>query len=268
MQSSAVGNLLIIGGSEDKHGECLILRKFVALAGGSKARIVVLTTATEFPREVGDEYRELFLKIGVDSAMMLTIPDRQSAHNQQQVVPIEEASGIFFTGGDQLRLTSILGGTAVDHAIRQAAAHGTVIAGTSAGASVMSDTMIVEGGARDTPKKETISMAHGMGLLHGVVIDQHFAQRGRINRLLSAVAQNPRVLGIGIDEDTALVVSNTKCEVIGSQAVTVLDGQNILHSTISESRRYEPLAITQIALHILPAGFGFDLERRTPYICR
>jgi cyanophycinase len=154
----------------------------------------------------------------------------------------------------------------VDKAIRRAYGKGAIIAGTSAGASVMSDTMIVGGDSSDTPKKSTISMAHGMDLLADVVIDQHFAQRGRINRLLGAVAQNPYILGVGIDEDTAVIVApDGRFEVIGSQTVTVVDGKNIIHSNISESKPNESLAITNVILHILPVGFGFDIRRRIPY---
>lgn len=267
MKDKVAGNLLIIGGKEDKQGDCLILRKFITMAGGRDARIAVITTATEYPKEVGDEYRNLLLELGAQSAAILYMANRESANDRHQLAEIEDATGIFITGGDQLRLTSILGGSRVDAALRQAYLRGTVIAGTSAGASVMSDTMIVDGDSSDTPKKSALSMAHGMGLLEEVVIDQHFAQRGRINRLLAAVAQNPYVLGIGIDEDTALAVSaEAKCEVVGSQTITIVDGKNIVHSNISESNPQDPLAITNVVLHILPAGFGFDLKRRIPYI--
>lgn len=261
------GNLVIIGGNEDKEGECTILHSFVEMAGGRKARIAILTTATEYPREVGDQYRTLFAAMGAAEVPVLYINNRESACASHQLGEIDRATGIFFTGGDQLRLTSILGGSGVDAALRKAFARGTVIAGTSAGASVMSDTMIVGGDSSDTPKKSTLSMAHGMGLVSEVVIDQHFAQRGRINRLLAAVAQNPHILGVGIDEDTALVVAGDgKCEVIGTQTVTILDGKNIVHSNISESKRHDPLAITNVRLHILPSGYGFDLKRRKPFI--
>lgn len=263
------GNLLIIGGNEDKQGECLILRKFVAMSGGREARIAVVTTATELPREVGDEYRSMFQDLGASSASILYIGNREAANDRHQVSEIENATGLFFTGGDQLRLTSILGGSKVDAAIRAAYHKGTVVAGTSAGASMMSDTMIVEGDSSDTLKKSSINMAHGMGLLEEVVIDQHFAQRGRINRLLAAVAQNPFVLGMGIDEDTALVVtSDAKCEVIGSQTVTIIDGKHIIHSNISESQPNDALALTNVTLHILPSGFGYDMKRRLPYSCK
>ncbi|WP_126310446.1 cyanophycinase [Methylomusa anaerophila] len=265
--SKPEGSLMIIGGNEDKTGQCRVLREFVHLAGGRESRIAIITTATEQPRLVGEEYRRLFQELDADLPRVLLIDDRQSANDRQQVLSLETATGIFFTGGDQLRITSILGGSQVDAAVRRSLTMGAVVAGTSAGASVMSETMIVGGHSNDSPKKSSLSMAHGMGFLGEVVIDQHFAQRGRINRLLSAVAQNPHILGIGIDEDTAIVVApGGKFRVIGSQTVTVIDGKNIVHSNISESTQSEPLAITNVILHILPDGFGFDLKRRHPHI--
>ncbi|EGO64148.1 cyanophycinase [Acetonema longum DSM 6540] len=261
------GDLLVIGGNEDKQGDCLILRHFLALAQGREAAIAVITTATEYPREVGSEYRSLFLNLGAVSCSIIYIDDRETANDRCQAGEIDSATGIFITGGDQLRLTSILGGTRADEAIRRAHARGAVIAGTSAGASVMSNTMIVEGDSSDTPKKSSLSMAHGMGLLTDVVIDQHFAQRGRMNRILAAVAQNPFVLGVGIDEDTALLVNpQGRSTVVGTQTVTIADGKQILHSNISESQPNDPLALTNVLLHILPAGFGFDIRRRQPFM--
>lgn len=267
MQGKAKGTLLIIGGNEDKTGDCRILREFVALSGGRSARIAILTTATELPMEVGTEYKSLFELLGAGEVGAVHIADRRQALDRQVAEQIAGFTGMFFTGGDQLRLTSILGGTPIERALRENFIHGGVVAGTSAGASVMSQTMIVGGDSSETPKKSTISMAGGMGLLDRVVIDQHFAQRGRINRLLAVVAQNPNAIGVGIDEDTALVVDGDgKCSVIGSQTVTVLDGRQIVHTNISESSRFDPLAITNVMLHILPNGFGYDLKHRTPYV--
>jgi cyanophycinase len=266
MSGEETGSLLVIGGNEDKQGECVILRKFVAMAGGREARIALVTTATEHPHQAGEEYRSILTELGAASVGVVAVASRRAANDRHQDEAFASCTGIFFTGGDQLRLTSILGGSEVDAAIRRAFRRGVVIAGTSAGASVMSDTMIVDGSSSATPKKDTLSMAHGMGLLAEVVIDQHFAQRGRINRLLAAVAQNPHILGVGIDEDTALVVSPRRTfEVIGSQTVTVIDGKRVVHSNISESQQYDPLALTNVILHILPSGYGYDLKRRIPY---
>lgn len=267
MQDKAKGVLVIIGGNEDKTGECRILREFVALSGGRSAKIAVFTTATELPMEVGTEYKELFELLGAGEVNTIHIADRRQAIDRQVAEQIAGYTGMFFTGGDQLRLTSILGGTVIYQAIWKNYWNGGVIGGTSAGASVMSHTMIIGGDSSETPKKATISMAEGMGLLDRVVIDQHFAQRGRINRLLAVVAQNPNVIGVGIDEDTAIKVDGDgKCSVLGSQTVTVLDGRQIVHTNISESSRFDPLAITNVVLHILPAGFGYDLEQRMPCV--
>lgn len=263
--SRPAGSLLIIGGHEDKTDKCLILRHFIDMAGGRDSRIVVIATATGEPRAVGNEYKAVFNSLGAASVTIMAVANRETANQQEQAESIKNATGIFFTGGDQLRLTSILGGSAVDAALRVAFRRGAVIAGTSAGAAVMSETMIVGGHSNDTPKKSSLTMAHGMGFLSEGVIDQHFAQRGRINRLLAAVAQNPHVLGIGIDEDTALAVGPDRlCRVIGSQTVTIIDGKHIGYSTISESNRDQPVAISNVLLHILPAGYGFDLNTRLP----
>ncbi len=261
------GTLLIIGGAEDKEGDCLILRKFVQLAGGPRARIVIMTSATAHPREVGSQYQEIFDRLGVEEVQILDIPSREEANQSRGGEIIRQASGIFFTGGDQLRITSLIGGTAVDAALHRAYAAGIIIAGTSAGASAMSETMIVEGNSDDAPKKNTLKMAPGMGLIKEVVVDQHFAQRGRLGRLLTAVAQNPNMLGVGIDEDTAVVVTaDGQFEVIGSQTVTVVDGQTISFTNVSELEPSQPLALTNVILHILPAGFRFDLNERSPVL--
>lgn len=260
------GNLLIIGGAEDKESDCLILRRFVELAGGKNANIAIVTTATEYPREVGNQYCKLLYNLGAHRAEALFITKREDAEDSRIAQQIKQCTGIFFTGGDQLRITSIIGGSKTDEAIRRAYEEGVVIAGTSAGASIMSDTMIVEGGSADTAKKCALNMAHGMGLLEEVVIDQHFAQRGRINRLLSAVGQNPYILGVGIDEDTAIVVNPYGTfEVIGSQTVTVIDGRHIRYTNVSESKPNEPLALSNVVLHILPTGYCFDLGCRQPF---
>jgi len=165
-----------------------------------------------------------------------------------------------------LRITSILGGSGIDKLLKQLYKEGTLIVGTSAGASVMSQTMIVEGNDEDSPRKCTIKMAPGLGLLKDVIIDQHFAQRGRIGRLLAAIAQNPNNLGIGIDEDTAIVVEKNSFRVIGSNAVTVVEGRKLEHSNVSESSPNEILALTNVILHILPSGYGYDLEKWIPKV--
>jgi cyanophycinase len=257
------GHLLIIGGAEDKHGDCLILRRLVALAGGAAARIAVVTAASEDPVAEGERYRAVFGRLGAAEVRVIDAPDRLTANDPALSERLKGTSAVFFTGGDQLRITSCVGGTRLDRAVRALYERGTIIAGTSAGASVMSDTMIVAGDSDDAPKKCTTKMAPGMGFLREVVIDQHFAQRGRVGRLLSALAQNPRVHGVGIDEDTAILVGRDGTfVVIGSQTVTVLDGVGIAHTNASESSPDDLLALSGVTMHILPAGYGYDLNRR------
>lgn len=260
------GTLLIIGGAEDKDGKCEILSRFIQLSGAEKSSVVVVTTATQEPSEVGQEYYRIFKRLGAGNIETMDLDTRSKANRREVLRILEEATGVFFTGGDQLRITSNLGGTLANDGLRKAYRRGVVIAGTSAGASCMSDTMIVEGDGHQAPKLNTIKMAPGLGLVEEVVIDQHFAQRGRIGRLLSAVAHNPYVLGIGIDEDTAVLVEpNAKLEVIGSQTVTFLDGRNVGFTNVSELTPGDALAIGNVMLHVLPKGYGFDLFTRTPF---
>ena len=257
------GNLIIIGGAEDKTGECLILKSFVNLSGAFKAKITIITTATEKPAEAGNQYKSLFVSMGAQETSYFDINTRDDADQEMNAKLISDSTGIFFTGGDQLRITSILGGTRVYEALHYAYKSGAVIAGTSAGASAMSRTMIVDGNDNDAARKCTLKMAPGLGLLERALVDQHFHQRGRIGRLLCGVAENPSILGIGIDEDTAVrVFPDDHFEVIGSNSVTVVDGRNIKSSNVSELKPDENLAIANVVLHVLPAGYGYDLMER------
>lgn len=264
MGEKVQGTLVIVGGAEKKEGECVILRTFLELAGGADARIIVLTTATLEPQETGRLYTEIFARLGTRNVTACHVNDRLVAQDPAQVKALADSTGIFFTGGDQLRITTILGGTPLEEALFARYRSGAVVAGTSAGASAMSDLMIVEGESDDTPTPRTLRMAPGVGLLEEVVIDQHFAQRGRIGRLLMAVSQNPYVLGVGLDEDTAIVVSpEARFRVVGSQAATVLDGRSLVHSNVSELGPRQSLAVVGATIHLLPGGYGFDLKNRT-----
>lgn len=260
------GKLVIIGGAEDKEGSCLILRKFLDLAGGEEARVIVLTAATEAPKEVGNLYRKVFTGLGCAKVEVLDVPDRTTANSEKVKQMIACATGVFFTGGDQLRITSVLGGTALLSALEKARHRGLVVAGTSAGASVMSSTMITEGDSDESPKLNTVKMSPGIGLLSGIVIDQHFAQRGRIGRLLTALAQNPAVLGLGIDEDTAVIIDEDELLVWGSQTVTILDGRGVTHTNASLLEPNQYLALTHVTTHILPHGYRFNLSKREPLL--
>jgi len=258
------GPLVIVGGAEDKIGECRILREFVRLGGGKNARVLVMTVATELPIEVGMDYVEVFRKLGVDDVRTFDVSSREAGNRDSAVEFIRDASCIYFTGGDQLRITKLLGGTRTDAALHDALHRGVPLGGTSAGASMMSSTMIVEGESETNPKISVVDMAPGMEFLDGVVIDQHFAQRGRLGRLLSAVAQYPHHLGLGIDEDTAVIVEENTLRVIGKGAVSIVDAGSLSYSNLDEVQTDESLALCGIRLHILPDGYGFHLRQRSP----
>lgn len=258
------GKLVLIGGAEDKKGPCLILRKFIELAGNQESRIVVITAATDLPQEVGHQYSMVFKELGCQRVEVLEVPDRASVSGPKALELINMATGVFFTGGDQLQITSALGGTELMKTIHEQYGQGIVVGGTSAGASAMSSTMIIQGNSDESPKLNTLKMSPGMGLLPDVVIDQHFAQRGRIGRLLTALGQNPSVLGLGLDEDTAVIVVNDNLQVWGSQTVTVLDGREVTHTNASSTEQDEYLALTRVITHILPHGYSFNLRTRRP----
>lgn len=263
MNEHISGNLLIIGGAEDKQKECKILRYFFQEAGSKDARICVITVASDQAEEAGKPYEELFHKFGCQDLQIIDIKTRQDADSQVIVDKLIRSSGIFFTGGDQLRITAMLGGSAVGRTLQHLYEREVIIAGTSAGASVMSETMII-GGQGDTPGEDLIRMAPGLGLLKGVIIDQHFAQRGRIGRLLTAVALNPYILGVGIDEDTSVhVQGDGRIKVIGRGTALILDASCANISNVDELFAGRPLALAPINTHVLSEGYDFNLWERS-----
>lgn len=264
--SESCGQLVIIGGAEDRDRECKILREFIRRSGGLQARVVVMTVATELPREAGDDYIRTFERLGVENVRIVDTVYREDADASSSLEAINKATGVFFTGGDQARITSILKDTEIDKLLHKKLSEGLVIAGTSAGAAMMPDMMIVEGESETNPRVEIVKMEPGMNFLPGIVIDQHFAQRGRIGRLLAAVVQQPATLAFGIDENTALVVKGDEAEVVGEGAVTVIDVADITYSNLHKILRDEDLALCNVKLHILPHGYRFDLKSRKPII--
>lgn len=258
MKEDPKGYLVIIGGAEDKTGS--ILEQAAGFISGSDV-LTILTTATEKPEEAGERYKNAFNKLGISNAEVLNISTREEANSEK--FSLARSRCVFITGGDQLRLTSILGGTLACRELISIYASGGMIMGTSAGASVMSSTMIVEGNDNEPARKCTLKMAPGLGLIGGMIIDQHFEQRGRFGRLLCGVAENPGTLGIGIDEDTAVKLHpDMHLEILGSNAVTIIDGQTIQSSNVSELNQNEILAIAGVCVHVLPQGYGFDLNNR------
>ncbi len=256
------GTVIVIGGAEDKVRDRVILSRFVALAGGAEATIAVISTASSLGLEAGERYRQVFTELGVPRVHPLHAMTRPQANDEAAVAAVRDATGIFMTGGNQLRLASTIGGTRLADAILERFRLGAVVAGTSAGASAMSSHMIAFGASGATPKQRMAQIAAGLGVLPGVIIDQHFQQRNRLGRLLSLIAQNPSLLGLGVDEDTAGIVGpDHVLEVVGRGSVTIIDGA-ASETDAWEVGGHRPIMITNVVLHSLPAGYRFDLRRR------
>ncbi|MBQ5950440.1 cyanophycinase [Massilia sp. ST3] len=254
------GHLVIIGGHEDREHGKTILSRFVELAGGPGANIVVITAASRIADKMWDMYDEAFADLGVTRRSHLELNSRQDANSPEFVRQVAEADGIFMTGGDQRRLLALIGGTALDAEMHAALKlRGATIGGTSAGASAMSGHMLAQGRTDLLPEKGSVSLGAGLGFLHRVVIDQHFSERQRLSRLLTVVAQNPYLQGIGIDEDTALIVERgVGIEVIGEGAVTIVDGRTMITNVSDIADRDTPELI-DVRLHLLPAGSSYRL---------
>lgn len=257
------GALLPIGGAEDKVGRRVVLTRFVELAGGPRARIVVIATASSMSLEITGVYQQLFTELGAGAVVGMSPVTRSDAESQDLVAEVARSSAVFMTGGNQLKLSSVLAGTPLGAAIHAAYRHGALIGGTSAGASVLSEHMVAFGSPGATPKNRMGQASAGLGLLPDVIVDQHFTQRNRIGRLLSLVAGSPQLLGMGIDEDTGAVIGADRVfEVVGRGSVSVVDGSGV-RSNVTAVRRSEPLLVSGVTLHVLPAGARFDLSSRT-----
>jgi cyanophycinase len=258
------GPLIIIGGREDKEGDKVILREVARRIDGGK--LVVATVASHQPDGYFEAYCKAFADLGVTDLVELYVEEREQALGGEAEGIFENAAGIFFTGGDQLRISSQIGDTPIERRVRELHERGGLIAGTSAGAAVMSETMLVKGSSQESHRIGDLHMAPGLGLVPDVIIDQHFAERGRIGRLLGAVAQNPRVLGIGIDENTAVVLEGSRFRVIGAGAVYIVDGSHVTHSNIAEASPERALSMHNVHLHVLSEGDAFDLgQRQSPF---
>lgn len=260
LQDDTSAVLLAIGGNEDRREEMAVLRRFVQHCGGPQARIVVLTAASTVPQILWAGYERAFTALGVQRCMELGLASREEADAPAAVREILAADGVFLTGGDQRRLLSVLGGSAVAEAMRRARAQrGLCVAGTSAGAAALSRQMLAGGRAPLLPEKDVVLLDEGLDLLPGAIIDQHFSERRRLARLMSAVAQHPQLLGVGIDEDTALVVERGAIEVVGSGAVTLLDGRHMA-SSIERAQPGDRLTLAGLRIHVLQAGQRLGLQ--------
>ena len=257
-----LGTLFAIGGAEAKLRRRTVLGAFVAAAGGPDSRIAVISSASSLGAEVVEVYQAVFTSLGAREVVSLRPESRTQAAESDLVEPLGKVGGIFMTGGNQLKLSSLITGTSFGDAIHEAYQRGAAVAGTSAGASILAEHMVAFGAGGATPKQRMSQLSAGLGLIQGVVIDQHFEQRNRYGRLLSLVAQSPSLLGLGIDEDTAAVIHDGhRLEVVGRGAVTVVDGQHLVSNAFA-AKRTAPLLVSGAVVHVLPAGSTFDLLSR------
>ena len=256
------GSLIIIGGKENKEGDKPILEEIARRAKGSK--LVIATMASEEPEDQWETYRKVFSELGVKNVVHFDVRSRHELLENPRLEMLEDCDVLFFAGGDQTKVTSRFGGTPLCTRMREIYERGATIAGTSSGASAMSEVMMTGGDENSSSQSATTRLAAGLALVPGVIIDQHFAERGRISRLLKAVGQNPRLLGLGIDENTAVLMeSHRQFSVIGSGAVYVVDGRQMTSSNAAEESESAP-SIHGLTLHVLSEGDAFDLEARRP----
>jgi cyanophycinase len=253
---------MAIGGAEDKFRDRVILSRFVELAGGQDARIVVIPTASSI-ESAGERYKAIFLGMGVAHCDIAVIGDRPDANSDLIAGMIRQATGIFMTGGNQMRLAAIIGGTRAMNLILERNLQSAVVAGTSAGASILSSHMVAYGASGNSPKMRMAQMVAGFGLVPGAIIDQHFRQRDRLGRLMMMVASNPSLLGVGVDEDTAAVFTSDGClEVLGRHSVTIIDGADA-YTDVYRVKGHGGITLSGAKIHVLTNGHTFDTVSRT-----
>ncbi|CAN5506849.1 cyanophycinase [soil metagenome] len=259
------GHLLVIGGAEDKYNERRILKKFLELAGGDKAEVLIVPVASDYPEFAAEIYVQAFRQLGVANPRVLRATSRQDVVSADADALLDGITGVFISGGDQMRLVSILGGTQFAQKLRQIVSEtNLVLAGTSAGAAGMSTSMIVRGESTPHPQKNSVRLSPGLGFLKNIIIDQHFTERGRISRLITAVSYNPYNLGIGIDENTAIILDKEGVlEVFGGGTVTIVDGSHITYNEIAEVDDHQSFSVCGVNLNILGDGLLYDYFGRT-----
>ena len=256
------GWIIPIGGAEEKENSQQVLKRFVQLAGGRNADIVVIPTASQL-RSTGPRYERIFAELGAERTTAVDFDTRRDAEEPGRLARLQQATGVFFTGGNQLRLGTLIGGTSVAKAVRQMNAAGVPVAGTSAGAAFISEHMIAFGDEGSTPIAGSVRLAPGLGLTNRFIIDQHFRQRDRLGRLLSALAYNPFAVGIGLDEDTAAFIApDNTVHVEGSGGITVVDAAEVQFSSMDHIHEGRPVCLLGVKLHILTQGATFNLHTR------
>ena len=257
------GYLIPIGGAEEKVRDAKILRRFASLSGLEQARIVIIPTASRM-EDTASRYETIFRDFGVQEVASLNFEERSDCKRSDWLEILNSATGVFMTGGNQLRLSTTLGGTPVAEMIRDRNTNdGLHVAGTSAGASFMAEHMIAFGDEGSTPRSDMVTLVPGLGLAQNMIVDQHFRQRDRLGRLLTSISFNPRPIGIGLDEDTAAFISpESKLEVVGSGALTIVDPSELEYSSMDSANRHDPVCLINIRLHVLIEGGTYDIETR------
>ncbi len=257
------GRLIAIGGNEDKSEQLLVLKRMVKEIGKADFQVGIITTASQEPEQRARDYQQVFTTLGASQITILDIRDRTQANDPEISSSLNGLDLIFLTGGDQLRLTTILGGSKVLDAIHECLEAGALIAGTSAGAAVFSDTMIYEGSSEEGLVKGKVLTTSGFGFVENIVFDTHFMARGRLGRLIQIVTTNPTCFGVGLGEDSGVVFSDGETmEVIGSGQVVIVDGSEIGHSNIRDIQLGGPIAVENVKIHSLVSGYGFDFKHR------
>jgi cyanophycinase len=256
------GYIVPVGGAEEKMGDVAILRRFATLCGGTGSRIAIVPTASMMT-DTGSKYEDLFHSLGVKQAKSLPIASRADCEHREWLDVLDQVDGVFLTGGNQLRLSTMIGGTEVAKAIRRRNAEGMHVAGTSAGAAFLSEHMIAFGREGGSPRAKIVTLAPGLGLTNRIIIDQHFRQRDRLGRLLTALAFNPFAIGIGLDENTAgFIAPDETLEVVGSGALTIVDPSELEFSSMAQVRKNDAICLIGLKLHILDHGSTFNLHSR------
>ncbi|MGH7534582.1 MAG: cyanophycinase [Gemmatimonadales bacterium] len=256
------GFIVPVGGAEEKIGDVSILRRFAKVCGGDGSRIAIIPTASELS-DTGSRYEQVFRGLGVREARALPIETRSDCERQEWLDLLDQMDGVFLTGGNQLRLSTMLGGTAVAKALRRRNAEGMHVAGTSAGAAFLCEHMIAFGKEGASPRARIVTLAPGLGLSNRLIIDQHFRQRDRLGRLLTALAYNPFAIGMGLDENTAAFIGpDETLEVAGGGAITIVDPSELEFSSMARVRMNDPVCLIGLRLHILDQGSTFNLHTR------
>jgi len=257
--------LFLIGGKEEKGEKPLLLGEFCQQFNFTDGPLILITGASRIPLEVGEIYTHIFTRLGVSDIIHLPLTRRSDCNLPENVKNMERASAVFITGGNQVKLAGILGGTILFQILKQRVNGGLLYGGTSAGASIASGLMIAGGRGGYNPRRNLVKLTGGLGLVQNCIIDQHFRERNRLFRLASAVSSNPEFIGLGIDEDTALIITNDRfCRVVGNNSVTVLNGNGITHTGYTEGKAQDSIPIFGMNMNVVTPGYGYDLITHTP----